>query len=76
MGRTRQWSDDNTVSITLMSGGSVTLMFKGNVFDLTEDERRLVGDLTTTIKRYREDSELVPAAQPAEDVDGARPELP
>ena len=48
----RQYNEDS-VSIRLSSGGSVTLSFKGTLFELTDDEQGLVRDLTLTIQRYR-----------------------
>jgi len=61
MARGRQWGEDSTVCIKLSSGGSITLQFKGNLFDLTADERRVISDLSATIQRYREVLERVPA---------------
>jgi hypothetical protein len=59
MSRRRQWGEDSTVTIDLSSGGSVTLTFKGNLFDLTADERRLISDLSSIIQKYR-DAEIEP----------------
>lgn len=53
MSRRRQWGEDSTVRIDLSSGGSVTLTFKGNLFDLQTDERQLISDLSETIQRYK-----------------------
>jgi hypothetical protein len=54
MSRRRQWAEDSTVKIDLSAGAQVTLAFRGNLFDLTGDERRLVGDLSTTIQMFRD----------------------
>jgi hypothetical protein len=54
MSRRRQWGEDSTVSIDLSSGGSVSLSFKGNLFDLSADERKLISDLSAIIQQYRD----------------------
>jgi hypothetical protein len=54
MSRKRQWGEDSTIRIDLAAGASVTLSFKGNLFDLTADERRLVSDLSLTVQKYKE----------------------
>lgn len=55
MARSRRlWGEDSTVKVALADGGSLTLQFKGNLFDLGPDERRLVSDLSATIQRYQE----------------------
>jgi hypothetical protein len=54
----RQWGEDSTVRIDLSAGASVLLQFKGNLFDLTADERRLVSDLSLTVQRYRDAGSL------------------
>ena len=53
MSRRRQWGEDSTVSIDLSSGGSITLAFRGNLFDLRADERQLISDLSETIQRFK-----------------------
>jgi hypothetical protein len=63
MARGRQWGEDSTVCIKLSSGGSITLQFKGNLFDLSDDEHKLIGDLRAILQKYREASERVPAAE-------------
>jgi hypothetical protein len=52
----RQWGEDSTVCIKLSEGASVTLTFKGNLFDLTKEERGLVADLSNIIQKYRDDA--------------------
>lgn len=52
--RRQEWAGDSTVSVDLSSGGSITLQFKGNLFDLSDDEHKLVGDLRAIIQQYRE----------------------
>ena len=49
----RQWGEDSTVRIDLSAGASVILAFRGNLFDLTPEERRLVSDLSATIQHYK-----------------------
>jgi hypothetical protein len=51
----RQYNEDS-ISIRLSGGGSVTLTFKGTLFDLTNDERTLMATLSITIQRYKESS--------------------
>lgn len=59
MSRRRQWGEDSTASIELSSGGSLNLTFKGNLFDLSPDERKLISDLSAIIQKHR-DSEIEP----------------
>ena len=47
----RQGRDDSTVVLEL-TACTVTVVFHGNLFNLTPDERRLVSDLSTTIQNY------------------------
>ena len=54
MSRRRQWGEDSTVRIDLSAGASVTLAFKGNLFDLTDDERRLINDLSAPIQKHKD----------------------
>jgi hypothetical protein len=42
----------------LSSGASVTLTFKGNLFDLTKAEQGLVADLSSIIQKYRDSASL------------------
>lgn len=62
----RQWGEDSTMRVDLSAGASVVLIFKGNLFQLTADERRLMGDLTATIQRYLDTQELEQAKAPAD----------
>jgi len=48
----RQWGEDSTVCLKLSAGASLTLTFKGNLFDLTGDERELIGKLTKVIQEH------------------------
>lgn len=50
----RQWGEDSTVRIDLSSGGSITLTFKGNLFDMSADERQLITDLSNIIQKYQD----------------------
>jgi hypothetical protein len=54
MSRRRVWGDDSTVRLGLSGGATVTLSFKGNLFDLAPAERRLISDLTATIQIYKD----------------------
>jgi hypothetical protein len=56
----RQWADDSTVLLRLSDGASVTLSFRGNLFDLQPGERKLISDLTDLIQKYQ-DSAATPA---------------
>ena len=56
MGRARQWGEDSTIRVNLSAGASVTLSFKGNLFDLSPEERTLVSDLSLTVQKYQKDS--------------------
>ena len=48
----RQWGDDSTVNLKLSAGSSITVVFKGNLFDLTATERRLITDLSAVLQQY------------------------
>lgn len=50
----RQWGEDSTVCMKLSAGASLTLAFKGNLFDLTTAERELVADLSNIIQKYKD----------------------
>lgn len=50
----RQWGEDSTVRLELSAGASMTLTFKGNLFDLSHDERELIADLSNTIQKFRD----------------------
>ena len=67
MGRRKQWGNDSTRTIDLKSGGSVTLTFHGNFFDLTPEEQRLIADLTEIVHKYNAAPEpnLLTNTQPA-----------
>ena len=54
MARGRQWGDDSTTQIKFAGGGSLTLVFKGNMFDLLPAERTLISDLSITVQRFQE----------------------
>ena len=59
MSRRRQtWADDSSARIELSEGGSIALAFHGNHFDLTPAERKLLADLSDTIKAYRDSQGL------------------
>ena len=48
----RQWGDDSTVNLKLSAGSSITVVFKGNLFDLTAAERQLITDLSDVLQKY------------------------
>jgi hypothetical protein len=48
----RQWGDDSTVNLKLSAGSSITVVFKGNLFDLTAAERQLITDLSAVVQQY------------------------
>ena len=50
----RQWGEDSTIRIELSAGASVTLTFKGNLFDLTATERSLINDLSSVLQKYKD----------------------
>jgi hypothetical protein len=57
MSRTRrQWGEDSTVRVELTAGASITLAFKGNLFDLSAAERTLIADLSNTLQRFGADA--------------------
>jgi len=53
----RQWGEDSTVRVELSQGASVTLSFKGNLFDLTPLERGLIEALSSTVQSFNMDEE-------------------
>lgn len=48
----RQWGDDSQVNLKLSAGSSITVVFKGNLFDLTAAERQLITDLSAVVQQY------------------------
>lgn len=58
----RQYNEDS-VSLKLSSGGSVSLSFRGTLFDLTEAEQVLITDLTKLIRKYRDAAALTEASK-------------
>jgi hypothetical protein len=50
--RRRQRADDSAVCVKLSSDASVTLAFKGNLFDLTPAERELISALSDVIQKH------------------------
>jgi hypothetical protein len=53
-GRRRQSGEDAVVVIKLSAGASVSLTFRGNLFDLTREERELIGNLSAVIQIFRD----------------------
>jgi hypothetical protein len=58
----RQWGEDSSIAIKLSGGASVSLTFKGNLFDLMPAERELIANLSSVIQKYNGSSERPPAA--------------
>jgi hypothetical protein len=54
MARGRQWGDDSSTQIKFAGGGSVSVIFRGNLFDLLPNERTLIADLSSVIQRFNE----------------------
>lgn len=54
MSRRKQWASDSSVFVDLSAGASVEMTFKGNLFELTEDERQLIGSLSSVIQKYKD----------------------
>jgi hypothetical protein len=52
MARTKQWADDSSTQIKFARGGSLTLTFHGNLFDLLVHERQLITELSGVIQGY------------------------
>lgn len=50
--RTRQWGEDSVTTVELSGGALVTVSFKGNLFDLTPEERNLIADLSHNIQMF------------------------
>jgi len=48
----RQWGEDSTRCVKMSANASVTLTFKGNLFDLTSDERNLIARLTEVLQQH------------------------
>jgi hypothetical protein len=58
----RQYNEDGT-TIKLSSGGSVSLTFRGTLFELTEPEQVLISELTNLIRKYRDAAALTEASK-------------
>lgn len=48
----RQWGEDSTRCVKLSANASVTVTFKGNLFDLTQEERNLIVRLTDVLQQH------------------------
>lgn len=64
MARTRQWGDDSSTQIKFSGGGSVSLIFKGNLFDLLPHERILITELSDVIQRFNIEQAQEISAEP------------
>ena len=53
----RQYNEDS-VTVKLSAGGSVSLSFRGTLFELTEDEEALISGLRKLLQRYRNSGSL------------------
>lgn len=56
MSRRRAWAEDSTTEIELTGGASFTLSFKGNLFDLTHEERELIASISSIAQQYQNGS--------------------
>ncbi len=54
MARGRSWADDSTTQIKFAGGGSVTVAFHGNFFDLTKEERQLIDELSDVTQKFQQ----------------------
>jgi DNA replication initiation complex subunit (GINS family) len=52
MARRRRTADEASAILTLAAGGTITLAFQGNLFNLTTEEQKLIADLTGIIREY------------------------
>lgn len=52
MARGKSWADDSTRQIKFAAGGSLTMAFHGNLFDLLPHEQVLITDLTKMLQRF------------------------
>jgi len=50
----RRTMTEHAVSIKLSAGGSVSLTFRGSLFDLLPTERQLVSTLSDTIQNFKD----------------------
>ena len=46
MARGKSWADDSTTQIKFAGGGSLSIAFRGNLFDLLPNERALITTLS------------------------------
>ncbi len=60
MPRGRQWGDDSSTQIKLAGGGSITLTFRGNLFDLLPNERALLAALSTVVQEFNAQAPGIP----------------
>ena len=52
MARGKSWADDNTAQIKFAAGGSLTMAFRGNLFDLLPNERALITELSDVVQKF------------------------
>lgn len=62
----RRPMSEDSASIKLSAGGSITLTHRGSLFDLSADERRLLNDLSAILQRHRDGAGLTEAKTPVE----------
>lgn len=65
MKRRRQRGEGSTLRLDLSAGASLALIFKGSLFDLTQEERELIATISSAIQRYK-DAEAPPLEQGAQ----------
>lgn len=52
----RKWGEDSTVNLKLSNGSSITVVFRGNLFDLSLSERKLVDGISELVQTYARDT--------------------
>ena len=57
MARGKTWADDSTKQVKFAGGGSLTIAYKGNMFDLLLNEQALITKLTDVIQNFKHMSE-------------------
>ena len=65
MSRRLKWGDDSTVNLKLSAGSSISVVFKGNLFDLNVAERQLIADLSAVLQKYEAGAAAVPIKEAA-----------
>ena len=58
MARGKSWADDSTTQIKFAGGGSLSIAFRGNLFDLLPNERVLITTLSNMIQEFNKPEQL------------------